>query len=381
MKNKICYLDNAATSFPKPKSVINEVNKCLTAYCGNAGRGSHRLSLYAANKIYECREEICSLINAPSPESVVFVPSCTYGLNLVIKGALCSGDHVIISDMEHNSVLRPLHKLASEGKITYDVFPCLLKSDEEILYSIKSKIKPNTRLVICNHQSNICSFSAPIDKIGELCKNFNVLFAVDSAQSIGHYNIDIQKMNINYLSAPAHKGLMGIQGCGFVVINSQNKLKTLIEGGNGIYSLESTMPDFLPERHEIGTLPLPAIVGLYEGIKEVKTRGIHEISSHECELFRYLRDELLNINGTTVYVPECEGSTLSFNHEKLSADRLSSILDEQNICVRSGFHCSALAHISLGTNEIGTVRASFGIFNTKNDVDRLLSAINNISKF
>lgn len=381
MKNKICYIDNAATSFPKPKSVIKEVEKCLSIYCGNAGRGSHQLSLQAANKIYECRELICGLINAPAPENIVFVPSCSYGLNLIIKGALDFGDHVLISDMEHNSVMRPTMKLADEGKITFDVFDCLLKSDEEILNSIKSKIKPNTKMLICNHQSNICSFCAPIDKIGGLCKKYNVLFALDVAQSIGHYNIDMRKMNINYLSAPAHKGLYGIQGAGFVSINSQNRLKTLIEGGNGIYSLEAHMPDFLPERHEVGTLPLPAIVGLCEGIKEVNKRTLHEITAHERNLFRILRDGLLNIDAVTVYAPDFEGSTLSFNIKNLSAEQVCSLLDEQNICLRAGFHCSALGHASLGTKELGTVRASFGMFNTKNDVDRLLLAINNICKF
>ena len=381
MKNKIYYLDNAATSFPKPKNVVKEVNKCLTSYCGNAGRGSHKLSLYAASKIYECREEICSLVNFPTPENIVFVPSCTYGLNLVIKGALSQGDHVLISDMEHNSVLRPIHKLSSEGKITYDIFPCLLKTDDEIIKSIKSKIKSNTKLIICNHQSNICSFSAPIDKIGELCQYYNVLFCVDGAQSMGHYRIDIQKSNINYLVAPAHKGLYGIQGAGFVAINSKNELETLIEGGNGINSLEKTMPNLLPERHESGTLPLPSIVGLNEGIKEIKKRGIDEISAHERELFRLLRDGLLNISGINVYAVNFEGSTLSFDHEKLSAERLSSLLDNQSIYLRAGFHCSALAHTSLGTTEKGTLRASFGIFNTPNDIDKTLTAINNICKY
>ena len=236
-------------------------------------------------------------------------------------------------------------------------------------------------MIICNHQSNICSFVAPVNKIGELCKIYNILFAVDVAQSVGHYNIDIQKMNINYLSAPAHKGLYGIQGVGFVGINSKNTLKTLVEGGNGIHSLEASMPDFLPERYEVGTLPLPSIVGLCEGAKEVKSRGIEGISEHECELFRILRDGFFNIKAVTVYASDFEGSTLSFNVNNLSAERVCALLDEQNICLRGGFHCSALAHASLGTTETGTLRASLGIFNTKKDVDKLLLAVNNICKF
>ena len=316
MKNHICYLDNAATSFPKPPSVALEMKRCIDNYCGNAGRGSHKLSLYAANKIYECREQICELINAPAPENIVFVPSCTYGLNLIIKGSLKQGDHVLISDMEHNSVFRPISRLANEGKITFDTFSALsnpTKNVEDILNDIKNKIRKNTKLLICTHQSNICSYALPIDKIGALCKKFNILFALDVAQSIGHYNIDIQKSNISYLSAPGHKGLLGPQGSAFVVFNSTTLLEPLIEGGNGIYSLESKMPDFLPERHEVGTLPLPSIVGLCEGIKSVKSHGIDTIFSHERELFVYLRNNLLNISKVNVYCPDFYGNTLSFD--------------------------------------------------------------------
>ncbi len=381
MKNKIIYLDNAATSFPKPPSIAREMRRCIDYYCGNAGRGSHKLSLLAANKIYECREAICGLINAPAPENIIFVPSCSYGLNLIIKGILKQGDHVLISDMEHNSVYRPISRLANDGKITFDTFAVLSskqKTDDFIIKNIEKKLRKNTKLIICTHQSNICSFSLPITKIGELCKKYNILFALDVAQSLGHNNIDMQKFNISYISAPGHKGLYGPQGSAFVAINSNHILEPLIEGGNGIYSLDTTMPNFLPERHEVGTLPLPSIVGLCEGIKEVKSRGIDEISAHERNLFRYLRDGLLNIEGTTVYAPEFEGNTLSFNYKNISAERICALLDQDNICVRSGFHCSALGHTSLGTKDLGTVRASFGIFNTNKDIDKLLSTINKL---
>ena len=170
MKGGIYYLDNAATSFPKPPTVTREVARCLTEYCGNAGRGAHKMSLFAAQKVYECRELLSSLIGGPSPESIAFVPSCTYGLNLIIKGILRRGDHVILSDMEHNAVWRPIVKLARDGIITYDVFSALSqpnRSEKELLSEIESKIKRNTRLIICNHQSNICSYSLPIHKIGE----------------------------------------------------------------------------------------------------------------------------------------------------------------------------------------------------------------------
>ena len=384
MSAELYYFDNAATSFPKPKSVVREVARCLDSYCGNAGRGSHRLSLEAANKIYECREEICALFNAPSPESIAFGPSCSYGLNLIIKGALMQGDHVLISDMEHNSVWRPIKKLAREGKITFDIFSALSKagqSDEELLAEIKSKLKRNTKLLICNHQSNICSFSLPIEKIGKLCRENHVLFALDAAQSAGHIAIDVKKMNIDYMSVPGHKGLYGPQGSAFVIINSPHTLDTLIEGGNGIFSLSSDMPELLPERFEVGTLPTPAIAGLCEGIKEVQMRGIESISQSEAALFARLRDGLLNIGGAHVYLPQFCGNTLLFNLPGISAERASSLLDSEGFCLRGGFHCSALAHNSLGTQNTGGIRASFGMFNTMRDVDRLLTACQSITAF
>ena len=184
-------------------------------------------------------------------------------------------------------------------------------------------------------------------------------------------------MNINFLSAPAHKGLYGVQGAGFVAINSAEILDTLIEGGNGVDSLLPQMSDLSPERYEVGTLPLPAIVGLYEGAKFVKSIGVDAIRDHERELFRYLRDGLLEIGGSTVHLPEFEGNTLSFNIDNHSAEAVCRALDDANICVRGGFHCTALAHKALKTDNTGTVRVSFGIFNRKSDIDKLLSAVNN----
>ena len=184
-------------------------------------------------------------------------------------------------------------------------------------------------------------------------------------------------MNINFLSAPAHKGLYGVQGAGFVAINSTEILDTLIEGGNGVDSLLPQMSDLAPERYEVGTLPLPAIVGLYEGVKFVRSIGIDAIRDHEHELFRHLRDGLLEIGDVTVHLPGFEGNTLSFNIDNHSAEDVCRALDDANICVRGGFHCTALAHKALKTDNTGTVRVSFGIFNTKSDIDKLLSAVNN----
>ena len=367
-----------ATSFPKPPNVLKGVSQCIENYCGNAGRGSHKLSLFAAKKIYNCREEICNFINAPSPESIIFVPSCTFGLNLIIKGILKQGDHVLISDMEHNSVYRPISKLQKDGMISFDTFSTLSildKKDEDILADVKSKIRKNTRLIICNHMSNICSFSLPIEKIGALCKKNHILFAVDCAQSMGHIPIDMQKMNVDFLSSPGHKGLYGLQGSAFVAINQNILLDTLVEGGNGVNSLESSMGNLIPERYEAGTLSLPSIIALYEGLQTVKKLGIDYIHEHECELFKYTVNELMNISRLHVYAPNFTGSTLLFNIDSISAEQISRSLDDKNICSRAGFHCAPLAHASLGTQSIGALRISFGIYNNKSDIIKLLSAI------
>ena len=377
----INYLDNAATSFPKPQRVSLEMARCVENYCGSAGRGSHRLSLAAANRIYDCREALAELLHVDGIEKIVFVPSCTYGLNLIIKGYLKRGDHVLISDMEHNAVLRPLNKLRREGVITFDSFCALStaeRNEECLLSEIESRIKRNTRLIICNHQSNICSYALPLKRVGELCKRYGIALAVDAAQSAGHLDIDVQQMNISFLSAAGHKGLYGPQGSAFVVINSPYLLQTIVEGGVGINSLDNDMPDFLPERFEVGTLPLPSIVGLCEGIRYVRHRTLENVRSHEQMLFRYAREKLMNMDNIRVYLPDFEGSTLLFNVEKLSAEEVGVRLDSENICVRAGFHCSALAHKSLATLEYGGVRASFGMFNTKKDVDRLVDALNRI---
>jgi selenocysteine lyase/cysteine desulfurase len=223
--------------------------------------------------------------------------------------------------------------------------------------------------------SNICSFSLPIEKIGALCKKNHILFAVDCAQSMGHIPIDMQKMNVDFLSSPGHKGLYGLQGSAFVAINQNILLDTLVEGGNGVNSLESSMGNLIPERYEAGTLSLPSIVSLYEGLQTVKKLGIDYIHEHECELFKYTVNELMNISRLHVYAPNFTGSTLLFNIDSISAEQISRSLDDKNICSRAGFHCAPLAHASLGTQSIGALRISFGIYNNKSDIIKLLSAI------
>lgn len=376
------YLDNAATSFPKPFGVANEVERCLRTYCGNPGRGSHTLALRAAEKIYECRETLANFFGSSHPECLTFSPNATTAINTVIKGVLHDGDHVLISDMEHNAVLRPIHKLATAGKITYDVFPtyaaALGADTKDILSGIEARIRPNTRLLIAAHASNICSFSLPLFDIGALCRRHGILFCVDAAQSAGHLPIDAERMQIDALCFPSHKGLWGPQGCGGILWNEDVYADTLVEGGSGYHSLDPLMPEELPERHEAGTLPTPAIAGLLEGVRTLCSYGIDRIHTHVASLNTRLTRHLQSMDGVTVYAPWHTGTVLLFSADGIPADALGNALNDQGFCVRSGYHCAPLAHRTLGTPEGGAVRVSPSFYTTGAEIDRFALALKGI---
>lgn len=380
----LTYLDNAATSFPKPPEVYGEVMRSLMLYGGNAGRGSHRLSLAAADKIYECRALAAEMLGVSDPERIFFTLNATFGLNTVIKGLLGRGDHVLISDMEHNAVFRPVYRLGKEGVVSYSVYKSFMtdpqRSDEKICKGILGALRRNTKMVICNHHSNICSARMPIEKIGDICRRAGVLFVVDAAQSAGHEEINVDRMGISALCVPAHKGLYGPQGCGIVALGKGVLPLSLAEGGNGVNSLDGDMPPFSPERYEAGTLPTPAIAGLYQGMSFVKDVGIDEIWRREKELFSMTRERLETVKRVKIYLPEISGAILSFNVDGLSADKVGALLDKRGICVRSGYHCSALGHKAMGTLENGTVRVSFGAFNDPEDADALYRAVKEIAE-
>jgi cysteine desulfurase family protein len=376
---QMIYLDNAATSFPKPRSVVEEQLRCMQLWGGNPGRGSHALALAAAEKIYACREEVASFFGSSNPENVIFTMNTTMALNTAIKGLLRHGDHVLISDMEHNAVFRPIYKLARDGVITYDVFDTFptdpARTAEMICASILEKIRPNTRMLICAHASNICSATLPLEKIGAFCRKKGILFVVDAAQSAGHLPIDMEKMQIDALCAPGHKGLWGPQGCGILLLKDGMLADTLIEGGSGYNSLEGNMPEEAPERYEAGTLPTPAIVGLMEGIREIKKLGLDHIHAHEKRLTARLCQRLLDLPKATVYAPHHTGGILLFSLQDISSDRVGAFLNERGFCVRTGFHCAALAHATLGTPPAGAVRVSPSLFNTAVQIDAFADTV------
>ncbi len=378
----IVYLDNAATTFPKPRAVIAEVNNCIRHYCGNPGRGGHPLAMASAERIFSCREAAARLIGLDRPERVVFTMNTTQAINWLLKGLLRQGDHVLLSDLEHNSVFRPIYKMAAEGIIEYDIFPSLCGSERatptRICAGIAKRLKSNTRLVISTHMSNLCSYVLPVEQIGAFCHRHGLLFAVDAAQSAGHLPIHMADMHIDALLAPGHKGLYGIQGVGFLAFSPELTLDTVVEGGNGLWSKEPTMSEEFPERYESGTLPTPAIAGLLRGIETVERIGLEAIADHDRHLFGCTKEALSRFPNVRIYASEHAGSTLLFSIGGHSSEEVAAFLGTQGICTRGGFHCSALGHETLKTPPDGAVRISFGLYNTPSDIDRLTRAIQKV---
>ncbi len=370
------YLDNAATTFPKPTCLTDEINRCLKTYCGNPGRSAHYMAIKSAEKVYEARELLSQMFNS-EPQNVVFTYNTTYALNIAIKSIIKKSSHVLISDIEHNSVYRPVYSLAKQEICTFDIFSTNGATDD-IINSIRSKIKPNTRMLICNHVSNVGVRRLPLFEIGKLCKENDIIFIVDSAQSAGILNIDIKRMNIDALCMPAHKALYGPQGLGIIIFNDIIG-KSLIEGGTGINSLDPEMPDFLPEAYEAGTISTPLIAGLCESLKWLKGLGVDSIRCFEEELYDILIDNLANDKGIKLYMMnKYKGNTLLFNIEGLSSHIVATELNKVGICVRSGFHCSPLAHRTLNTTDSGAVRISLSVFNTKKEILATCNAIKGI---
>lgn len=378
------YFDNAATSYPKPRAVTEEQTRCMLEYCGNAGRGSHALAMAAAEKLYECRNLAADFFGAAGAEKVVFTMNTTMALNIAIKGLLKQGDHVLISDVEHNAVWRPIEALARQGLITYDLFPTPASrpgmTEAALCREILDRIQPSTSMLLCAHASNVCASVLPLHAIGRICRQKGLLFVVDGAQSAGHVPIHVRDMQISALCLPGHKGLWGPQGSGMLILGEDVLPNPLFEGGSGYQSLESEMPRELPERLEAGTLPTPAIAGLCEGIREVSRIGEERIGRHERELNRALYEILRTMPDVTVYAPHLLGSVLLFNVNGLPANRTGELLDGMGFCVRAGYHCSSLGHRTLHTPVGGAVRVSPGYYNTFSEVEELARAVREIVK-
>lgn len=373
------YLDNAATSWPKPEAVYEAVDSCMRNKGANPGRSGHRLSLLAGQVIQRTRDLIGCLFNIPGSSSqIVFTSNATEALNLGIKGILKQGDHVIISSQEHNSVVRPLESLRQKGMIEISKIPTS-PSTGILSVDIEEAIKPNTRLIILSHASNVTGVINPIGEIGCIARNNGVLFMVDCAQTAGSFPINVQEMNIDMLAFCGHKGLFGPQGTGGLYVRNDLKLVPLKEGGTGGDSISPIQPEQSPERYESGTLNTPGIAGLEAGIEFILNEGIEMIRNKEKILTERLLSGLKAISGVIVYGPNLgveRAPLVSFNIEGIESEDVSFILDKvYNIASRPGFHCAPDAHKSIGTLDRGTVRLSIGYFNNLKEVDTCLEAI------
>jgi len=379
------YLDNAATSYPKPEVVYQAVD-CFMRYIGaSPGRSGHRLAIEAGRLVYETREMLAELFGVENPLQIIFTLNATEALNLVINGVLSAGDHVITSVMEHNAVMRPLQAV-KEREIELTIAKC---SPEGVLFpqEVARVIRPNTQLIILNHASNVTGIIQPIAKISEIARDHKILLAVDAAQTAGCYPINVKALGVDFLAFSGHKGLYGPPGTGglFIREGREAKLKPLVYGGTGSYSEFTRQPDFLPDKYESGTPNTAGLAGLKAGVRFVLDRGISQIYKHEDTLGEILRAGLWNIKGVKVYssdqlTPQPQLSVVSFNIAGFTPSEVAVQLEEKyQIMCRPGLHCAPLAHQTIGTFPQGTVRLSPGYFNTLDEIKTVVKAIEEIA--
>lgn len=374
------YLDNAATTYPKPESVYHEAERVMRECGGNPGRGGHSLALAAAEEVYRCREAVAELFDG-DPERVVFTSNATHALNLVLKGILRSGDHVLTSALAHNSVRRPLHDLEKLG-VTVDYYP-VFPHGESVAAAIGRMIRPNTRVVEVTLRSNICSVGLPLGEIAAVCRGKGapegIILVVDVAQAAGAVPISIRGLGKAVICAPGHKGLYGLPGSGFALFSGEiepGEITPLLSGGSGLHSKDAEMPDLFPERLEAGTLNTPAIASLRAGIEAVREMGVEAIDYREKILRRRLMAMLTGTGRVQVYLPRADdGGIVLFNLRGHSATEVSEHLNRRGICTRAGLHCAPMAHRLLGTPEGGAVRASVGMASTEADIVALWKAL------
>ena len=356
------YFDNAATTFPKPRSVVNAVTECISEYCGNPGRGSHALARKSAESVYETREKISSFLNFSKPENVVFSYNATYALNLALKTVITKNCHVICSDLEHNSVIRPLEKLKLKYGIEYESFD----SDKDIEHNIKSLIRRDTFCIVSTLASNVTGKIIPLAVLSKIAREYDLKLIVDASQYIGYNEIDLTRTPCDVLCAPAHKSLYGIQGCGFAVFKDSKIKESFIEGGSGTESESLFMPSLLPEGYEAGTLSTPAIVALGKGIDFLNSATYYLQKSAIIDAAENIKHTLKKMEDIILY--PSFGSIIAFNHKGLTSEKLCEFLDYNGICVRGGLHCAPSAHKKLGTLKSGCVRISLSCFNKQTEV-------------
>lgn len=376
------YCDNGATSYPKAPLVGDAMINYINNIGCNVNRGAYSSSYEAENIVYETRELLCELFDFDKPENVIFTANITTSLNMVLKGLLSEGDNVIVSSMEHNAVMRPLNSLSKKG-VTITKIPCNTLGEIDIK-NIESSITEKTKAIVMTHGSNVCGTLLPINEIGQICKNNNIIFIVDSAQTAGIIDINMKKYNIDILCFTGHKGLLGPQGIGGFLIRDEivPLVDSLIEGGTGSLSEEEVQPTYMPDKYESGTANIPAIYGLNASLKYLMEVEIKNIYEKEMYLTKRFIDGILSIDeNLLIGKKDLDNRTavVSLDFKSLDNGLVCHQLDKvYNIQTRSGLHCAPSAHKTLGTFPNGTVRFSFGHFNSVEDINYVLESIRNI---
>lgn len=372
----IINFDNAATTYPKPAEVKRAVMTAVDKYGGNAGRGGHQLAMRTSQAVFEAREAAASFFGAET-ENTVFTLNCTHALNMAIHGVMRDGGHIIVSHLEHNSASRPAAKLAMEKKITLSIAETY-DDDYKTIESFRTLIKSDTKAIVCTIASNVTGQIMPYKQIAALCAQHNICFIADGAQACGVLDIKMSD-GINILCTAGHKGLYGITGTGLLISDGKFRIEPIIQGGTGSASSSLKQPEFLPDGLESGTMNIIGAVSLNAGIGFVKRTGTQKIYMHEDRICRRFIKELSNNDKITIYRnPQCRYVPIvSFNIEDMLPETVAEKLAAEGYCLRSGFHCAALAHAQLGT-ENGTVRFAPSIFSREIDAVKLANSIKNI---
>lgn len=383
MKKKIIYLDNAATSWPKPPEVVEAVRDCLRYYCANPGRGGHYMAMRSMRAVYNAREKLNTFFNAADPQRIIFTKNCTEAINVALHGILKKGDHVITTKIEHNAVARPLNELSKKGIITISY----AGNDTDGYCTpemIEREITPRTRMIITTFSSNVTGMVLPVEQIGAVARKNKVLYMLDSAQGAGIFPIDVQKMNIDILAFAGHKSLLGPQGTGGLIVAEGIAVQPLIQGGTGSDSVNPLQPMTLPEALESGTINTPGIVGLTKGIQYINGVGIKEIAAKKKKYIKFLKNELNHMPGVILYGHDTAHENtgiVAFNIDGIDSQDLAYSLDrEYSIATRGGLHCAPSMHKILGTLETGCVRASVGVFTNFNEIVAMRDAVYKLAK-
>ncbi|UQZ84501.1 putative cysteine desulfurase [Paenibacillus konkukensis] len=380
---QVAYFDHAASSWPKPPEVLEAMQRCMLEYAANPGRGSHQMAVQASRALFETRKNLAKLFAVKNPNDISFAQNTTMALNQAILGFVKDGDHVVCTSVEHNSVRRPLEFLKKTKGISI-TYVATNEKGELHIDDVAAAITANTTLLVCSHSSNLLGSILPVEQMGELCRQKGVTFLVDAAQSAGTLPIDVVRMGIHLLAFPGHKALLGPQGTGGLYIDPELDLVPLMHGGTGSQSEAIDQPTVRPDRYEAGTQNTVGIAGLNEGVKFVLRETTEKIHKKEWEQTQRIMAGLMEIEGVKVLGPDLgqnKTGIVTFTVHEADSSEIAFILDHSfQIAVRSGYHCSPLAHESAGTMERGAVRASVGYFTSEEEVDRLIAAVKEIAK-